>query len=70
VPVAPFKESKYIFLFRLYVYGGYQILNGSLSDFYSIDLNDNQPKFNWIEINSKNGVTPGARSKHALIGAK
>jgi hypothetical protein len=52
------------------VYGGYQILNGSLSDFYSIDLNDNQPKFNWVEIHGKNGVTPGARSKHALIGAK
>jgi hypothetical protein len=48
VPVAPSKESNILPSFRLYVYGGYQILNGSLGDFYSIDLNDNQPKFIWV----------------------
>lgn len=55
---------------RLFVYGGYQILNGSLGDFYSIDLHDNQPKFHWVEIKGKNGINPGPRSKHALIGGK
>jgi len=45
-------------------------LNGSLGDFYSIDLNDHQPKFNWVEIKGKNGVNPGPRSKHALVGGK
>jgi hypothetical protein len=40
-----FKESNTFILYlklinRFYIYGGYQILNGSLSDFYSIDLKD------------------------------
>lgn len=43
-----FKDSIILNQFRFYVYGGYQILNGSLGDFYSIDLSDNQPKFNWV----------------------
>ncbi len=52
------------------MYGGYQILNGSLGDFYSIDLHDDQPKFIWNQITPKNKVTPGPRSKHALVGGK
>lgn len=70
VRVVLFKASIFIFLWRLFVYGGYQILNGSLEDFYSIDLNDHQPKFTWKQIKGKNGINPGARSKHALVGGK
>ena len=54
---------------RLFVYGGYQILNGNMADFYSIDLDDDVEKFNWVPIEAK-GQLPGPRSKHALVGAK
>lgn len=50
------------------MYGGYQILNGSLGDFYSISLDDSQTSFSWNQINAKN--SPGARSKHALLAGK
>jgi hypothetical protein len=40
-----------------------------MSDFYSIDLNDNVEKFNWESIETK-GDLPGPRSKHALVGGK
>lgn len=54
---------------RLYLYGGYQILAGSLHDFYSISLDEAEPTFNWREILPK-GKTPGSRSKHALVAGK
>lgn len=54
---------------RFYIYGGYQILNGMMGDFYSINLDDEQKKFNWEQIQIK-GKNPGIRSKHALIGGK
>lgn len=53
----------------MYVYGGYQILKGMMSDFYCIDLDDNSEKFNWEQIDTK-GNLPGPRSKHALVGAR
>ena len=40
-----------------------------MGDFYSIELEDSQKKFNWEQIQAK-GKTPGIRSKHALIGGK
>lgn len=40
-----------------------------MSDFYSINLDDNIDKFNWEPIEAK-GDLPGPRSKHALIGGK
>lgn len=40
-----------------------------MGDFYSIDLNDNVEKFNWVQIEAK-GDQPGPRSKHVLIGGK
>lgn len=46
--VALFIISTFFIYFRFYVYGGYQILNGSLKDFYSISLDDNESKFNWV----------------------
>jgi hypothetical protein len=55
---------------RLFLYGGYQILNGSLSDFYSISLNEEEATFVWEEIISKGEVQPGSRTKHALLGGK
>ena len=42
VPVAALTISKKSFIPRFYVYGGYQILNGMMSDFYSIELDDKQ----------------------------
>ena len=53
----------------MYLYGGYQILSGSLHDFYSISLDESEPTFNWHEIPLK-GKHPGSRSKHALVAAK
>jgi len=55
--------------YRVFVYGGYQILKGMMADFYWIDLDDSADKFNWEQIEAK-GELPGPRSKHALIGAK
>jgi hypothetical protein len=55
---------------RLYLYGGYQILHGSLNDFYSISLDESEPTFVWEEIVSKSKFHPGRRSKHALLGGK
>lgn len=55
---------------RLFLYGGYQILNGSLHDFYSISLDESQPTFIWEEIVPKGPVNPGSRTKHALLGGK
>ncbi len=54
---------------RLYLYGGYQILEGSLKDFYSICLDESETTFKWQEILPK-GQTPGRRSKHGLIATK
>lgn len=62
-------RSKILVLYRMYIYGGYQILKGMMSDFYSIDLDDHVDKFNWEQIEAK-GELPGPRSKHALIGGK
>lgn len=45
--------SKAIFNTRFYIYGGYQILNGMMADFYSIDLNDQVEKFDWVPVTSK-----------------
>lgn len=45
------------------------MLNGPLSDFYSISLNDQEPTFLWHEIPPK-GTYPASRSKHALLGGK
>ncbi len=47
MPHVHFKISNFEFKFRFYIYGGYQILNGSLKDFYSINLDDSQDKFIW-----------------------
>ena len=45
-------------------------MHGSLSDFYSISLDEAEPTFVWEEIVSKGKVHPGRRSKHALLGGK
>lgn len=45
------------------------MLNGPLSDFYSISLNEDEPTFIWHEIPPK-GAHPGSRSKHALLAGK
>lgn len=55
--------------FRMYVYGGYQILKGMMSDFYCIDLDDGLEMFNWEQIEG-GGEVPGPRSKHGLIGGR
>jgi hypothetical protein len=36
----PSKISTLFCNFRFYIYGGYQMLKGMMSDFYCIDLND------------------------------
>jgi hypothetical protein len=41
------RKSTFYFILRMFIYGGYQILKGMMSDFYSIDLDDNVEKFNW-----------------------
>lgn len=53
----------------MYVYGGYQILKGMMSDFYCIDLDDKAERFVWEQIEGE-GELPGPRSKHALVAAK
>ena len=45
------------------------MLKGMMSDFYSINLDDSIDKFNWEQIEAK-GDTPGARSKHSLVGGR
>lgn len=54
----------------MYLYGGYQILNGSLHDFYAISLDEAEPTFLWEDILAKGKVHPGSRSKHALLGGR
>jgi hypothetical protein len=46
------------------------MLNGSLSDFYSISLNDSDNQFEWHEVISKGKINPGPRSKHDMFGGK
>jgi hypothetical protein len=55
---------------RLYLYGGYQILNGALKDFYRIALDDDQTTYQWEEIVTQGQTHPGSRSKHALLATK
>lgn len=45
----PSTTSKTSSLPRFYIYGGYQILNGMMADFYSINLEDSQ-EFNWKPV--------------------
>lgn len=54
---------------RLYLYGGYQILNGALADFYRIALDDDQTTYQWEEV-AQGHTRPGSRSKHALLATK
>ena len=42
-------------------------MNGSLHDFYSISLDEAEDTFRWEPIIPKNQVSPGIRSKHALV---
>ena len=56
-------------LVRFYIYGGYQILQGLMSDFYYIDLDDSHA-FNWVEVLPKEQNLPGPRAKHALVNTK
>jgi hypothetical protein len=54
----------------MYLYGGYQMLHGPLSDFYEISLDESQPTFHWKEVVAKGSCNPGKRSKHGLLGGK
>lgn len=37
-------------MLRLYIYGGYQMLKGMMSDFYCIDLDDKVERYTWEQI--------------------
>lgn len=52
------------------MYGGYQMLNGSLDDFYCISLDESLEQFHWYSIMARSETTPGCRSKHALLAGK
>ena len=50
------------------MYGGLQILNGVLSDFHKISLNENATKFEWVEVPLKEtAVRPGPRAKCGMF---
>ena len=56
-------------VFRLFVYGGLQILSGILADFHSINLGQEEGRFQWKEITA-NGDNPGPRAKCGMVCTK
>lgn len=53
------------------MYGGLQILKGTLKDFARIRLDATQQKFEWEEVETvSKAESPGPRAKHALVYCK
>lgn len=53
-----------MYLFRLYVYGGYDINTGILADFHKIGLRGNAE---WVDLTSDSKLYPGPRHGHSAI---
>lgn len=55
-------------LHRFYVYGGLQIFNGILADFYKLNIRSQEKALQWEKVPvSEDNNSPGPRAKHSLI---
>ena len=44
----------------MYVYGGYELNQGILQDFISVDLEEGLPYLQWEDVEANQDLTPGS----------